>query len=122
MCRRLALGGMLVWVVDCKRQSPALWSRYAHPVLTDSLHGPGFVGFLRDLQSRIGEPPFLVITDELALLTISEHRKELEGLYHFRLPAHETVRMLHDKAKFHESAVEYGWPVPNGVDVRDRAT
>jgi predicted ATP-grasp superfamily ATP-dependent carboligase len=121
VCRSLALGEVRVWVVDCKCSSPALWSRYAHPVLTDTLHGPGFVGFLRDLQSRIGEPPFLLITDELALLTISEHRRELEGLYHFRLPAHDTVLMLHDKARFHESAVKHGWPVPNGVVVRDAA-
>lgn len=117
-CRSLAMGGLFVWVVDRKRSNPALWSRYAHPVLTDVLHGPGFVAFLRDLRSRTGKPPFLLITDELALLTISEHRRELEGLYHFRLPSHDTVLMLHDKARFHESAVEHGWPVPNGVVVR----
>jgi D-aspartate ligase len=118
VCRSLAAGGTSVWVVDSKRSKPALWSRYAHPALTDALHGPGFVTFLRDLQSRIGEPPFLIVTDELALLTISEHRRQLEGLYHFRLPAHDTVLMLHDKARFHESAVKHGWPVPNGVVVR----
>ena len=121
VCRSLAIGGMPVWVVDCKRANPALWSRCAHPVLTDTLHGPRFISFLRDLQNRIGEPPVLVITDELALLTISEHRDELEGLYRFRLPAHDTVLMLHDKARFHERAVEHGWPVPNGLVVRDKA-
>jgi D-aspartate ligase len=121
VCRSLAIGGMPVCVVDCKSSNPALWSRYAYPVLTETLHGPGFVGFLRDLGSRLGEPPFLVVTDELALLTISEHRTELEGVYRFRLPAHDTVLMLHDKAKFHESAGEHGWPVPNGVVVRDSA-
>jgi len=118
VCRSLALGGMPIWVVDCKRSKPALWSRHAHRVLTNSLHGPAFVAFLRDLQRRIGEPPFLAVTDELALLTISEHRKELENLYRFRLPAHETVLMLHDKARFHESACLHGWPVPNGAIVR----
>jgi predicted ATP-grasp superfamily ATP-dependent carboligase len=90
-------------------------------VVAHALRGLSFVEFLRDLHSQIGEPPFLVITDELALLTISEHRKELKGLYHFRLPTHETVVMLHNKARFHESAVEHGWPVPNGVVVRDLA-
>lgn len=118
VCRSLAMGGMPIWVVDCKRSKPALWSRYAHRVLTNALHGPAFVAFLRDLQRRIGEPPFLAVTDELALLTISEHRKELEKLYRFRLPAHETILMLHDKARFHESACLHGWPVPNGAIVR----
>jgi D-aspartate ligase len=108
-------------VVDTKRFNPALWSRHARPVLTDTLHGRGFVDFLRDLQGRIGKRPFLVITDELALLTISEHREELEALYRFRLPAHDTVLMLHDKARFQESAVKHGWPVPNDMAVRDRA-
>lgn len=121
VCRSLALGRIPVWVVGCKRSNPALWSRYAHPVLADTLHGHGFVVFLRDLQKQIGEQPFLVITDERALLTISEYRKELEGLYRFRLPTHDTVMMLYDKARFHENAREYGWPVPNGVAVRDLA-
>ncbi|MDN5001394.1 hypothetical protein ACFQZO_10915 [Bradyrhizobium sp. GCM10027634] len=118
VCRSLAMGGMPIWVVDCKRSKPALWSRYAHQVLTASLHGPALISFLRDLQGRIGEPPFLAITDEQALLTISEHRKDLDKLYRFRLPAHETVLMLHDKAKFHESSRLHGWPVPNGAVVR----
>jgi D-aspartate ligase len=120
VCRSLAAGGIPVWVVDTKRTNPALWSRHARPVLTDTLHGYGFVNFLRDLQSRIGERPFLVVTDEQALLTISEHREKLEGLYRFRLAAHDTVLMLHDKARFHESALKHGWPVPKGVVVRDR--
>jgi D-aspartate ligase len=121
VCRSLAVGGTPVWVVDTKRSNPALWSRHARPVVTDILHGYGFVNFLRDLQSRIGERPFLVVTDEPALLTISEHREELEAHYRFRLPVHDTVLMLHDKARFHESAVKHGWPVPNGVVVRNHA-
>jgi predicted ATP-grasp superfamily ATP-dependent carboligase len=121
VCRSLARGGVPVCVVDCKRWSPALWSRYAYPILTKTLHGPDLVRFLRDLGSRLEQRPFLIVTDELALLTISEHRAELEGLYRFRLPAHDTVLMLHDKARFHESARAHGWLVPNGVVVRKRS-
>ena len=91
VCRSLAAGGISVWVVDTKRFNPALWSRHARSVLTDALHGRGFVDFLRDLQRRIGERPFLIVTDEPALLTISEHREELEALYRFRFrPRHRS--------------------------------
>jgi predicted ATP-grasp superfamily ATP-dependent carboligase len=121
VCRSLAAGGIPVWVVDTKRFNPALWSRHTRSVLTNTLHGRGFVDFLRDLQRRIGGRPFLIVTDEPALLTISEHRDELEALYRFHLPARDTVLMLHDKARFQESAVKRGWPVPNGVVMRDRA-
>jgi len=121
VCRSLARGGMSVWVVDRKRWNPALRSRHAIPVVTDALHGPGFIAFLRELQRRIGQPAFLAVTDELAMLTISEHRHELEGLYHFCLPPHDLVLMLHDKARFHENAIAHGWPVPNSVVVRSPA-
>jgi hypothetical protein len=69
VCRSLARGDLRVCVVDCKRSSPAPWSRYACTVLTETLHGPALVGFMRDQGSRIEERPFLVVTDELALLT-----------------------------------------------------
>lgn len=121
VCRSLALGRVPVGVIGCRRLNPALWSRCATSFLVDALHGDGFVDFLREYARRIGEPPFLIITDELALLSISERREELAGLYRFRLPAHDAVLMLHDKAMFHESAIRHGWPVPAGVVVRDRA-
>lgn len=121
VCRSLAKGGMPIWVVGRKRSNPALWSRHAKAAVAPTLHGPDFVAFLRDLQHRIGEPAFLIVTDELALLTVSEHRNELEGLYYFRLPPHDRMLLLHDKASFHEHAMKHGWPVPNGVIVRTPA-
>jgi predicted ATP-grasp superfamily ATP-dependent carboligase len=105
--------------VGQKRSAPSLWSRHARPILAKTLNGRPFVETLRRLQGRLGGRPVLIITDELALLTISEHRAELEGLYRFRLPAHDTVLMLHDKSSFHETAKMNGWPVPNGVVIRD---
>lgn len=119
VCRSLAQGGMPGYVVGEKRSAPALWSRHARPVLANTLHSLPLVETLRRLHDRLGGRPFLVITDELAVLIISEHRAELEGLYRFRLPDHDTVLMLHDKARFHESAKRSGWPVPNGTVIRD---
>ncbi|MDH2347384.1 hypothetical protein [Bradyrhizobium sp. SSUT77] len=70
VCRSLAMGGMPIWVVDRKRSNPALWSRYAHKVLTNALHGPGFIDFLRDLQRRTlagVNIPLIACRHELAL-------------------------------------------------------
>lgn len=62
--------------------------------------------------------PVLIITDELALLTISEFRDELKELFLFQLPSHETVMMLHNKAQFHEYALAHGFAVPRGEIIR----
>jgi D-aspartate ligase len=121
VCRSLALGGVPTRVIDRKRFNPALWSRSARPLVVDTLTGDGIIEILQAYGERMEEPPFLVVTDEPALLTISEQRQRLEGLYRFRLPAHDVVMMLHDKARFHENAVRRGWPVPSAVVVRDRA-
>jgi predicted ATP-grasp superfamily ATP-dependent carboligase/O-antigen/teichoic acid export membrane protein len=119
VCRSLAQGGVPVYVVGEKRSAPSLWSRHARSVLAKTLHDRPLIETLRRLHDRLGGQPFLVITDELAMLIISEHRAELEGLYRLSLPDHDTVLMLHDKARFHESAKRNGWPVPNGTVIRD---
>jgi predicted ATP-grasp superfamily ATP-dependent carboligase len=119
VCRSLAKGDVSVYVLDHRRLDPALWSRYAHPVRTNPLRGPNLLDALRSLSKRLEGRPVLIITDEMALLTISEFRAELDGLFRFHLPAHETVLMLHDKARFHEFAVDHGLPVPRSEVLRD---
>ena len=121
VCRSLARGGVPIYVLDRKRLNPAMWSRHAMPVRVSALHGRELLNSLRALQGTLGQRPVLIITDEMALLTISELRDELNGLFRFRLPTHETVIMLHNKAQFHEYAVANDFPVPKGVVLRDVA-
>jgi len=118
VCRSLAKGDVPVYVLDHRRLDSAMWSRYAHPVRTNPLHGPNLLDALRSLQKLLGGCPVLIITDEMALLTISEFRAELDGLFRLHLPAHETVLMLHDKARFHEFAMAHGLPVPRSEVLR----
>jgi D-aspartate ligase len=117
--RSLAKGDVPVYVLDHRRLDAAMWSRYAHPVRTKPLHGPNLLDALRSLSKQLCDRPVLIITDEMAVLTISEFRSELDGLFRFHLPAHETVLMLQDKARFHEFAVGHGLPVPQGEVLRD---
>jgi D-aspartate ligase len=118
VCRSLVGAGVPTYVLDHKILNPAMWSRHVTAIKTSINHGPKLLDTLRSLQVNLNECPVLIITDELALLTISEFRYLLEGLYRFHLPSHEMVMVLHDKALFHEFAVANDLPVPMSVILR----
>jgi len=117
VCRSLARGGVVSYVVDRSRWQAGMWSRHARPVLTRDLEGAPLIDCLLQLQATLKQRPFLVITDEMAVLTVSEHREILASKFLFRLPPHDTVLMLYDKGRFHEFAIAAGLPVPNAAIV-----
>jgi predicted ATP-grasp superfamily ATP-dependent carboligase len=118
VCRSLAKAGVPVHLIDGARFSAGMWSRSATPVRAKA-HGRALLETLRSISIDLGQAPALIIADELAVLTVSEFRDELAGLVRIRMPKHDTVLMLHDKALFHEFAAENGFPVPRGVVVRN---
>jgi predicted ATP-grasp superfamily ATP-dependent carboligase len=93
-----------------------MWSRCAIPIKTNAIHGSELLTALRTID--LPEGTVLIITDEKALLTISERRAELGGKFRVHLPPHPMVMTLQDKARFHEFAIANGLPVPNAVIVR----
>jgi predicted ATP-grasp superfamily ATP-dependent carboligase len=86
VCRSLARGGVVNYVVDRCRSEAGMWSRHARPVVAHDLEGTPLLDCLLDLQAQLKQRPFLVITDEMAVLTISEHRKLLTNKFCLRLP------------------------------------
>lgn len=110
--RSLASGGVPSIVVDTTRRRAATWSRYCRTHLVDRLHGRGFIDDLLALQRAIGARPVLLLTDEMAVNTVSEHREELARAYRFRLPSPDMVTILGNKARFQELAQQHGLPVP----------
>jgi predicted ATP-grasp superfamily ATP-dependent carboligase len=114
VCRSLAQARIETYVLDTRWYDPASWSRFATPIKTSSLHGPGLLSTLHTVG--LPEGTVLIITDEMAVYTISEYRAEL-GRYRLHLPPHDIVLTLHDKALFHKFAVAEGLPVPNAVIV-----
>lgn len=116
--RSLGCGGVKSYVVDNDRLSPGMWSRYAQPVISKSLDGQDIVESLLKLHGMLGERPVLFNTHEMAVLAISENRGKLESAFRFRLPTHETVIALQDKARFHELAISSGLTVPCGAVLR----
>jgi D-aspartate ligase len=72
VCRSLAAGGMPIWVVARKRSNPALWSSYAHPVLTDVLRGLALSATCAIFRG--GSASGLSRSSPKSMLTISEHQ------------------------------------------------
>src|SRR5271166_6814945 len=91
VCRSLAKAGVPTHVIDEARFNAGMWSRYATPMRARSSGRP-LLETLRLLSTTLGQAPVLIITDERAVLTISEFRDELAGLFRIPLPKHETAR------------------------------
>jgi predicted ATP-grasp superfamily ATP-dependent carboligase len=121
VCRSLGRGGVVSYVVDHTRLRAAMWSRNARQIVTGSVEGRPLLDCLLALRIALAERPFLVITDEMAVLTVSEHRQLLADKFCFRLPPHDAVLKLYNKRLFHEFAVVGGLPVPNAVIVAQPA-
>src|SRR2546421_108274 len=110
--RSLARGGVPVVVVDTTHRHAGMWSRYCRAKRVERLHGTRFVHDLLELQRELGGRPVLILTDEMAVNTVSEHRDLLAKAYRFQLPSAEMVSVLGDKARFQEFAESNDLPVP----------
>jgi predicted ATP-grasp superfamily ATP-dependent carboligase len=113
--RSLACGGVPTIVVDTAYRRAAMWSRFSRPMIVDQLYGRELVDGLLALQRGLGHRPALLLTDEMAVHTVSNHREELKRAYQFQLPSRGTVKMLDNKARFHEHAERHGLPVPRSI-------
>ena len=75
--RSLAMGGIRTITVDTTLTRPAMWSRFSARALVENLSGRPLVDSLLRLQKRVGGRPLLILTDEIAVGTVSQHRDEL---------------------------------------------
>jgi predicted ATP-grasp superfamily ATP-dependent carboligase len=110
--RSLARGGVPTVLVDTTRLRAGTWSRFCRVRIVEQLHGADFVRDLLDLQRELGGRPVLLLTDEMAVTTVSEHRDQLAAAYRFQLPPADMVTKLSDKARFQEFAEINNLPVP----------
>jgi predicted ATP-grasp superfamily ATP-dependent carboligase len=69
------------------------------------------------LAAAISGPAVLFLTSDDAVLTVSEHRAELECYYRFRLPSHACVTSLINKMSFQKLAEEHDFPVPRSITI-----
>lgn len=87
-------------------------SRYCHKVKCDILNGNTLVKELKKIANSWDQKGVLFCTSDSSVLTLAEHRKELEQFYHFVLPPDNIVKMLMSKQQFHEFATRNEFKVP----------
>lgn len=117
LVRSLGRAGVPVIVMDQEASAPALHSRYASKRIVPDLTGRALVRELLTLQASLGVRPVLFLTSDEAVLTVSQHRDELEAAYMLRLPDHNRLRPLLQKSSFQELAEAYGFPLPRSVRI-----
>jgi D-aspartate ligase len=115
--RSLAKGGVRTIVVGKSLRHAAIWSRWSKSRVIDRLFGRSLIDYLLKLQKGIGVRPFLILTDEMSVNTVSEHRDELSPHYRFRLPPPAMVTTLGNKASFQHLAESNSLPVPKTIIV-----
>jgi len=116
--RSLASAGVQTTVVGDTLRDPAMWSRRCKNQLVERSFGRPLVDGLLKLQEAIAAKPVLILTDELAVNTVSEHRAELGARYRLRLPSPEMVDTLGDKELFQCFAETHALPVPRTIVVK----
>jgi predicted ATP-grasp superfamily ATP-dependent carboligase len=116
--RSLARGSVRTILVNTTRRRAAMWSRFSRTAVLEQLHGRSLVDGLLAMQKKLSSRPVLVLTDELAVTTVSENRDELLGAYKFHLPPRNIVTMLQNKARFHEFSEQHDLPVPRTIIVK----
>jgi D-aspartate ligase len=119
--RSLALGGVPTIVVDTTKRRPAAWSRFCTCRIVKQLSGRPFVDDLLALQRQLGGRPVLILTDEMAVSTVSEYREELDSFYRFHLPSPAMVTTLANKSLFHTFAEQHDLPLPRTIALRQDA-
>lgn len=119
--RSLSRGRMPIFVLDDTRLGAAMWSRYSRAIVIRKAHGARLIETLLDLQQKIGDRPVLFATTELAVFALSEHQEEIQRAYRVRLPPHNVVAALANKASFHALAEMHGLPVPRSIVLRTAA-
>jgi len=116
--RSLAAAGVPAIVVGDNFRDAAMWSRRCKSHLVERSYGRPLVDGLLKLQTAMPPRPVLILTDELAVNTVSDHRGELGDCYRLRLPSPTTVETLGDKELFQRFAETHALPVPRTIVVK----
>jgi D-aspartate ligase len=113
--RSLGIEGVPLVVVDTDPKSPAMRSRYGRKVVVASLEGNSLIVSLLQLEKTISSKAVLFLTEEKTVITVSQQRDQLSGLFRIRLPQHDRLMQLMHKQGFHALGETLGANVPKTV-------
>jgi D-aspartate ligase len=121
VARSLAVGRVPTIIVDTTLRHPAMWSRSCRRMIVSQLSGRKFIDELCVLQRKLGGRPVLILTDEMAVHTVSKYREDIKTLYRFQLPSPNMVETLGNKSRFHDFAQRHNFPVPKTIILQQEA-
>jgi D-aspartate ligase len=114
--RALHAGGACVFGLTGKPQAVACRSK----VWKNIYHSGGdMLSALLLLGKKLEQPAFLLPVQDHEVWTISRHRDDLAGTYHFVLPDDEIIQIFLDKTRFYNWAQQLGFPLPYSRVVRN---
>ena len=107
--------GIPVVYIDSDPGSLARHSRYIDRRLTSKKTNDSqsdFISLLKDFAKRQDPKMMIIPVGDEALLALSEHKDELEQLYHLPVPRYETAQKLVNKKRFYLMLKEMHLPHP----------
>ena len=112
---------MPITAIDSDLRQPTAYTRLCAKVHCPDVDGEGLVDSLIEQGRRRSERPVLLLSQDLAVLTVAKHQHTLSSFYRFSVPTADVTDLLMDKSRFGEYATRHGFNVPrtfaiNGAD------
>ncbi len=119
--RALARANIPVILISRRPDDIAAWSRHCVVETVGSYEGEPLIAGLYRARARAGHDPFLMLTDEDAVRTVSENRTALLNDFRFDLPDQTATRALERKIDIDAFARREGFAVPYAVAISREA-
>jgi D-aspartate ligase len=121
--RSLGEKGVPVLGLDCNPRNMGLLSKYCHgEVCPDpSKNERAFVDSLCETGRKLKNKGVLFPTNDVWLIAVSRHQKELESYFLFPMSGWEVIRNCVDKARMYQIASEADIPIPETLFCREVA-
>ena len=103
---------MPIVAIDSDLHQATAYTRLCDKVHCPDVDGEGLVDCLIEVGRRRAERPVLLLSQDLAVLTVARHQHTLSSFYRFLVPSSEVTDLLMDKSRFGEYATRHGFNVP----------